>query len=70
MKQEKSIMTKEELAKAISNGMFADRDTLGEAFEYVAQIAKASDNPMAVWTAVMVVANTVAKEIRAVKETA
>lgn len=57
-------MTKVELAKAISNGMFADRETLGEAFDYVAQIARASDNPMAVWTAAMVLANTVAKEIK------
>lgn len=63
-------MTKEELVKAISNGMFADRETLGEAFEYVEQIAKASDNSLAVWTAVMVVANTIAKEVKALEDCA
>ena len=57
-------MTKEELVKAISNGMFADRETLAEAWEYVDQIARASENPMAVWTAVMVVTNTIAKELK------
>lgn len=57
-------MTKEELVKAISNGMFADRETLGEAWEYVDQIARASEDPMAVWTAVMVVTNTIAKELK------
>lgn len=59
-------MTKEDLAKAISNGMFADRASLKEAFEYVGELAKASDNPMAVWTAVMVVCNTVANEMKKV----
>lgn len=57
-------MTKEELAKAISNGMFADRETLQEAFEYVDVVAKGSDNAMAVWTAVMVVANTIANKVK------
>ena len=59
-------MTKEELIKSISNGMFADRDSLKEAFDYVGDLAKASDNPMAVWTAVMVVTNTIAKELKEV----
>ena len=56
-------MTKDELMKSISNGMFADRDNLKDAFEYVADLAKATDNPAAVWTAVMVVTNTIANEI-------
>jgi hypothetical protein len=64
MMQQEMHMTKEELAKTISNGMFADRDTLAEAFEYVDVVAKGSDNAMAVWTAVMVVANTIAKEVK------
>ena len=63
-------MTKEELVKAISNGLFADRATLTEAWEYVDQIARASDNPMAVWTAVMVMANTIANEVKGLKEIA
>ena len=54
----------EELAKSISNGMFADRATLKEAFEYVEQIAKASgQDAIAVWTAVFVVTNTIANEL-------
>jgi len=57
-------MTKEDLVKAISNGMFADRETLEEAFEYVDVVAKGSDNAMAVWTAVMVVANTIANKVK------
>ena len=68
--QQEMHMTKEDLAKVISNGMFADRDTLKEAWDYVGEIAKASDNPMAVWTAVMVVTNTIAKEIRALEKSA
>ena len=59
-------MTMEDLSKAISSGMFADRDSLKEAFEYVGELAKASDNPMAVWTAVMVVCNTIANEMKKV----
>ena len=57
-------MTREQLAESISNGMFADRDNLKDAFDYVADLAKASDNPVAVWTAVMVVTNTIANEIK------
>lgn len=57
-------MTKEELVKAISNGMFADRETLEEAFKYVDMLAKGSGKEMAVWTAVMVVTNTIAKQIK------
>lgn len=60
-------MTKEELVKAISNGLFADRETLEEAFKYVDQVAKASGAPIAVWTAVQIVLNTVAKEIKELK---
>ncbi len=45
--------------------MFADRATFDLAMEYVDQIARGSDNPAAVWTAVMVVVNTIANEIEA-----
>jgi hypothetical protein len=56
-------MTNKELASALRNNMFAQRETLDEAFEYVDVIAKASNNPAAVWTAVQVVINTIAKTI-------
>ena len=64
------VMTKEELVKAISSGIFADRATLDDAFEYVAEVAKKSGNSVAVWTAVMVMANTIANEVKGLKETA
>lgn len=57
-------MTIEELSNAIRSGLFADRDSLKEAFNYVDEVAKASDNPIAVWTAVMVMCNTIANEMK------
>ena len=44
--------------------MFADRATLKEAFEYAHSLAQSSDCPAAVLTAVHVVANTIAKQLR------
>lgn len=52
-----------EFAKAIRNGMFGDRKTLQEAYDYALNIANASENPAAVITAVQVVVNTLANEI-------
>jgi hypothetical protein len=57
-------MTVEELRKAITSGLFAYRENLEEAFKYVQEISKANENPMSVWTAVMVVCNTIAKELK------
>jgi hypothetical protein len=56
-------MTNIEFAKLLKNEMFASRDTVKEAFDYAFDIAKASDNSSAVITAVMVLANTIAKQI-------
>jgi hypothetical protein len=44
--------------------MFADRPTLKEAFAYAHELAQSSDCPAAVLTAVHVVANTIAKQLR------
>jgi len=52
------------LARSISSPMMADRDTLAEAFDYAIEIAKASDNPSAVMTAIFVVTNTIAKQLK------
>lgn len=52
-----------EFAKAIRNGMFADRNTVDEAYEYAYMVAKATDNPAAVMAAVQVVVNTLANAI-------
>jgi hypothetical protein len=60
-------MTLDELASTISSPMMASRDTLDEAFEYAMKIAKASDNPTAVLTALFVVTNTIAKQIREIE---
>jgi hypothetical protein len=43
--------------------MFAERDTVKEAYEYAMGIARSSDNPLAVITAIHVMMNTIAKEI-------
>jgi hypothetical protein len=47
-------------AKSLRNNLFSDRKTFDEAMEYAYSIAKGTDNPAAVMTAVMVVVNTLA----------
>lgn len=56
-------MTNLELARALKNGMFADRATVKEAFEYAIKIADATNCPPAVMTAIMVLSNTIANQI-------
>ena len=56
-------MTKHELSVSIYLPMFAERDTVKEAYEYAMGIARSSDNPLAVITAIHVMMNTIAKEI-------
>ena len=56
-------MTKHELALSIYSPLFAERNTLKEAYDYAMEIAKASENPAAVTTAIHVMMNTIAKEI-------
>ena len=50
-------------AKSIRNNLFSDRKTLNEAVEYAYSIAKGTDNPAAVMTAIMVIVNTLANYI-------
>lgn len=57
-------MTLNELARSISSPMMADRETIDEAFEYALMVAKGSDNPMAVMTAIYVMTNTIAKQLK------
>lgn len=59
-----SEMNTTELAKAIYNPMFADRDNLKDAFDYALKLAEHSGNPPAVLTALFVVLNTVSKELK------
>jgi AAA+ superfamily predicted ATPase len=58
-------MTNQELAKAIRHGLFADRETLKDAFDYAFRVINACSESerLAVTTAMFVVLNTVAKEI-------
>jgi hypothetical protein len=57
-------MTKQELILSLRSNLFADRDTdLGAALTYASDIALATENPMAVYTALQVVLNTVANII-------
>ena len=55
-----------ELAHSIYAPMFAERTSLKDAFAYAHEVAKASDNPAAVLTAVYVLSNTIAKHIEAI----
>lgn len=52
------------LARSISSPLMATRDTLQDAFDYAFEIAKASENPAAVMTAIFVVTNTIAKQLK------
>lgn len=57
----------EAIAKGLQNGMFSDRPTIREAFDYAFGIAKATgDNEIAVLTAIMVVSNTIGKTIQSI----
>lgn len=56
-------MTPKELAGVLRNRRFGERETYKEAMEYAIEIARGSDNPTAVLTAVMVVVNTLANHI-------
>ena len=56
-------MNKHDLAKALRNGMFATRVDIDEAWKYVDLVARGSDNPAAVYTAVQVMLNTIAQAI-------
>ena len=56
-------MTKDELIYKLRCNMFSDRMTIEEAYDYAWKVARASENQMAVMTAVQVLANTIANEV-------
>lgn len=57
-------MTNQELAKAIRHKLFAERDTLKEAYEYAFSVFRTlGRNELAATTALMVVMNTLANEL-------
>jgi hypothetical protein len=51
------------LAVQMYTPLFGERDTVKEAYDYAMAIAKASDNPPAVLTAIHVLMNTISKDI-------
>jgi hypothetical protein len=53
----------QELAVQMYTPLFAERDSVHQAYNYAMDIAKASDNPAAVTTAIHVLMNTIAKDI-------
>ena len=55
-----------QLADSIHAPMFASRDDLREAFAYAQEVAKASDNPAAILTAVYVLSNSISKQLKAI----
>jgi hypothetical protein len=61
-------MTNSELAKAIRFRLYADRDTIQDAYKYVVDVANSSENPTAVLTAVHMMMNTIANYIDQVDE--
>ena len=56
-------MTNLEFAKSLTNGMFADRESVREAFDYAFDVAQGSDNSAAMIAAIMVLSNTIANQI-------
>lgn len=57
---DKEIIT---LAQGLYSPLFATRDTITDAITYAYDIAKGSDNPAAVTTALHVVLNTIAQHL-------
>lgn len=51
------------VASGLYSPLFATQDSIGDAYNYAQQIAKASENPAAVTTALHVVLNTIAQHL-------
>lgn len=58
-------MTNQELALSIRHKLFADRDTVKDAVDYAFEVFRrlGPDGEMAATTAMMIVLNTISKEI-------
>ena len=57
------------LASGLYSPLFATRDSIKDAILYAYDIAKASENPAAVTTALHVVLNTIAQELERINTT-
>ena len=58
------------LSQGLYSPLFATRDSIKEAITYAYGIAKASENPAAITTALHVVLNTIAQHLEILIETA
>jgi hypothetical protein len=63
-------MNKTELADSIKNGMFADRETLEDAYGYATNVATSlgGNDSILCLTAIHVLLNTLAKEIEKLED--
>ena len=61
-------MTHSELAESLRCGMFADRETIREAYDYALEVAKASGSSPQVLTAIHVMMNTIANTIEQIED--
>ena len=59
-----------ELAKSLQNGMFADRETIQEAYDYAIALGKSRGCSPEMITAIQVVVNTIMNKIIEIEETA
>ncbi len=59
-------MTKQDLADSLRHKLYADRESIGEAFEYALSIAP--DGGIYTLTALHVLMNTIAKEIEKLED--
>lgn len=57
-----------QLLQSLKQPMFASRDSIEEAYDYALMVAKATDNPGAVMTAIQVVVNTIVNELEKITD--
>jgi hypothetical protein len=57
------------LASGLYSPLFATKESIKESISYAYDIAKASDNPAAITTALHVVLNTIAQELERINTT-
>lgn len=62
------MMNQRDLAESLRCGMFADRETIREAYDYALQVAKASGSSPQVLTAIHVMMNTIANTIEQIED--
>ena len=62
------MMNQRDLADSLRCGMFADRKTIREAYDYALEVAKASGSSPQVLTAIHVMMNTIANTIEQIED--